>query len=102
MVRGFLPRLAELERMTTKGRATLLLAWIALVGLLGLYVQRELKISGDLRLFMPSPKTPVERLLLEEVGEGPASRLLLVSLKGANADALAQSSQALTATLRED
>jgi predicted exporter len=88
--------------MKTQGRAALLLAWIALVGLLGFYVQRELKISGDLRLFMPSPKTPVERLLLEEIGEGPASRLLLVSLNGATPDALAQSSQALAAALRED
>ena len=44
----------------------------------GFYVQQNLTISGDLRLFMPSPKTRIERLLLEEVGESPASRLLLV------------------------
>jgi predicted exporter len=88
--------------MTSRGRAALLVSWIAVVLLLGLYVQRELQISGDLRLFMPSPKTPVERLLLEEVGEGPASRLLLVALEGADVDSLAQSSQELAAALRAD
>jgi len=88
--------------MTTPGRAALLIAWIGGVALLALYVQQHLKISGDLRLFMPSPKTPVERLLLEEIGEGPASRLLLLSLEGADAAALAQSSQDLAAALRKN
>jgi predicted exporter len=88
--------------MNRAGRAALLVGWVGGIALLGLYVQQHLTISGDLRLFMPSPNTPVERLLLEEVGESPASRLLLVSLEGGEPETLAESSQALADALRED
>jgi predicted exporter len=84
------------------GRTALLLGWVGAIALLGFYVQQHLTISGDLRLFMPSPKTPIERLLLEQVGESPASRLLLVSLDGAEPETLAESSQTLADSLRED
>ncbi|MEP7244337.1 MAG: MMPL family transporter [Gammaproteobacteria bacterium] len=88
--------------MTRAGRAALLAGWIGAIALLGFYIQQRLTISGDLRLFMPSPQTRVEKLLLEEVGESPASRLLLVSLEGGQPETLAESSQALAAALRED
>jgi predicted exporter len=83
-------------------RATLLIGWIAVIALLGWYIQSSLTISGDLRLFMPSPKTHVEKLLLEEIGESPASRLLLMALEGAAPEALAESSQAFATALRAD
>jgi predicted exporter len=85
-----------------KKRVALLIGWVGVIALLGYYVQQSLTISGDLRLFMPSPKTHTERLLLEEVGESPASRLLLVSLGGAAPEQLAETSQQLAAALRED
>jgi predicted exporter len=88
--------------VTRAGRATLLIGWVVAIALLGYYVQQNLTISGDLRLFMPSPKTRTERLLLEEVGESPASRLLLVSLEGAPPETLAESSQQLASALRDD
>ncbi len=88
--------------MTRAGRAALLIGWVVGIALLGYYVQQSLTISGDLRLFMPSPKNRTERLLLEEVGESPASRLLLVSLEGAPPELLAESSQQLASTLHED
>lgn len=88
--------------MRRGGRAALLIGWVGVIALLSFYVQRELTVSGDLRLFMPSPQTRSEKLLLDEVGESPASRLLLVSLDGANAETLARISQELTARLGED
>jgi predicted exporter len=88
--------------MTRAARATLLIGWIAVIALLGWYIQSSLTISGDLRLFMPSPKTHIEKLLLEEIGESPASRLLLLSLEGADPEALAASSQSLAAALHDD
>ena len=88
--------------MTRAGRAALLIGWVVAIALLGYYVQQSLTISGDLRLFMPSPTTRTERLLLEEVGESPASRLLLIALEGAPPETLAESSQELASTLRED
>ena len=88
--------------MTRTARGTLLTGWIAVIALLGWYVQSNLTISGDLRLFMPSPKTRTEKLLLEEIGESPASRLLLIALDGAEPETLAESSQAFAAALRGD
>ena len=83
-------------------RLALFLAWVAAVAALGWYVQRTLVVGADLRLFMPTPVTDAQRLLVDEIGEGPGSRLLLVALAGADADALAESSQALAAALRDD
>ena len=88
--------------MSRAARAALLIGWIAVIGLLGWYIQSSLTISGDLRLFMPSAKTHVEKLLLEEIGESPASRLLLISLQGAEPEALAESSQAFASALHAD
>lgn len=79
----------------------LLGAWIAILAMLGWFVQRQLVIGADLRLFLPSPATPEQRLLLEEIGEGPASRVLVIALDGAPAAQLADASRALAESLRE-
>jgi predicted exporter len=88
--------------VTRAVRGALLIGWVAAIALLGYYVQQALTISGDLRLFLPSPQTRNEKLLLEEVGESPGSRLLLISLDGAPPEVLAESSQQLAAALRTD
>jgi predicted exporter len=75
--------------------------WIALI-LLALVVQRGLVISGDLRSFMPPPADADQKVLLDQIGEGPASRLLLVAIDGAPQPALAQLSGGLARTLRND
>src|SRR5580693_2514437 len=51
---------------------------------------------------MPTPHDPVGRLLLQEVSEGPAAKLLLLSIQGAAPEALAATSQQLAAALRAD
>lgn len=80
--------------------ALLLLAgWLAALALLGWYLQRDLVVGTDLRLFLPNPTTPEQRLLLDEIGEGPASRMLVLSLEGADAATLADASRALTGAL---
>jgi len=86
--------------MTRARRGLLLVAWIATVAILGWIVDRHLVIGTDLRLFMPSPQTPQERLILEEIGEGPASRMLLLAISGPDPQAAADTSRALTAELR--
>ena len=78
----------------------LLAAWIVALGILGWFVQRQLVVGADLRLFLPSPTTPEQRLLLEEVGEGPASRVLAIALDGAPPEQLADISRELAATLQ--
>jgi len=85
---------------TTTGKALLFAAWVAAVAVLGWYVGSTLKIGTDLRLFMPSPRNPQERLILEEIGESPASRMLLLSISGGSAEDEADSSRALARALR--
>src|SRR5437868_5253851 len=77
----------------------LLIGWTAVLLALGWYVQKDLVIGTDLRLFLPSPKTPQQRLLLEEIGEGPASRILVMSIQGAAAETLADVSREFVAAL---
>jgi predicted exporter len=78
------------------------LLWLALLAGAGFVIHHSLRISGDLRLFMPAPHDAVGRLLLDEVSEGPAAKLLLLSIHGAPPEALAATSQKLSAALRAD
>ncbi|WP_341866003.1 MMPL family transporter [Xanthomonas populi] len=48
---------------------------------------------------MPAPRTPAQKLLIEELGEGPGSRLLLMSLSNSDSATLAAQSQALQQAL---
>ncbi len=84
----------------TPAALLVLLLWLAVLGALALYAQRDLSVSSDLRLFLPSPRTPAQRLLLQEIGEGPASRVLIVALHGAPPAALAETSRALVSALQ--
>jgi predicted exporter len=78
-----------------------IVAWIAVIAALSWYVQRDLKVGTDMRLFMPSPTTAEQRLLLEEVGEGAAARVLVVALADAAPQQLATISSALVAALKD-
>lgn len=80
----------------------LLLAWLASLAALGMLVERRLSVGSDLRLFLPAPSTADQRLLLDAIGEGPASRLLVVALEGAPPAALAEASSALVEELRDN
>jgi predicted exporter len=85
--------------MTRAPAALILALWIAGLAGLGVFVQRALTIDSDLRLFLPTAETPEERLLLAGIGEGPASRVLVVALEGGSAQELADASRALAAAL---
>lgn len=80
----------------------LALAWAAALAWLGWMVARGLHPSGDLREFMPRGQTPMQRLVLDEMGDGPGSRLLLVSLAGLPPERLAALSKGLAGLLRRD
>ncbi|MFT4247248.1 MAG: MMPL family transporter [Pseudomonas sp.] len=86
--------------LTPLHRTLLALAWLALLGLLGWWLGSRLSLSGDLRKFMPEARTPAQKLLIDELGEGPGSRLLLLSLSGAPPAVLAEQSRALRAALQ--
>src|SRR5262245_30531769 len=83
--------------------ALLLLAlWVAGLVAAGAFADRHLSVTSDLRLFLPTPTTSEQRLLLEGLGEGPAARVLVVALGGASPEQLADASRALVERLRGD
>jgi predicted exporter len=88
--------------MSAFRRTALAVAWLLVLAIAGYAISQRLQVSGDLRKFMPSAQTPAQKLLLDELGEGPGSRLLLMSLGGADAETLAAQSQAVAATLAAD
>lgn len=89
--------------MRTEARRALLLgAWLLALAALGAWAWQGLRIGTDLRSFMPPPRTADQALLLEQIGEGPGSRLLLIALEGADSAQLAALSRGLVAALRAD
>jgi predicted exporter len=87
---------------STSTRIALALCWLALLVVGGWLVSQHLQLSGDLRKFMPAARTPEQKLLIDELGEGPGSRLLLLVLSGADPATLAAQSQALRTALSGD
>ncbi|AXK73056.1 hypothetical protein DWG18_12735 [Lysobacter sp. TY2-98] len=86
--------------LTPRLRLLLAFVWLALLALLGWAASRTLDLGGDLRKFMPAPQTPAQHFLIDELGEGPGSRLLLLAIDGGTADQRTAQSHALAAKLR--
>lgn len=80
-------------------RLAFALLWLATLAVAAVWVGRHLEMSGDLRRFMPAAQTPAQKLLIDELGEGPGSRLLLIALRGDAPEVLAAQSDALRARL---
>src|SRR5690606_33299869 len=90
------------QPMSARLRIVFALLWLAALLLAGWWIGAHLQLTGDLRKFMPAPETREQKLLIEELGEGPGSRLLLVALSGADAPTLAAQSKALRTMLAGD
>src|SRR3546814_9335426 len=60
--------------MSARLRITFALLWLGVLLLAGLWISAHLQLTGDLRKFMPAPETPEQKLLIDELGEGPGSR----------------------------
>lgn len=89
--------------MNPRARRWLLLAgWVFVLGALALFVQRTLKVSTDLRSFMPPAQTADQKLIMEQIGEGPGSRLLLLAIVDTDDVRAAELSRGLVAALRAD
>lgn len=83
-------------------RLVFVIVWACALAGLGWVVNHHLSVSGDLRRFMPEARTPDQKLLMNELGDGPGSRLLLVAIEGADTATLAQQSQQLKEALSKD
>ena len=82
-------------------RAGAVLVWAGLTAL-ALWIVARAQYSTDLSAFLPEAPTPSQRLLVEELRQGVASRLIIAAVEGADETARARLSQELARRLRAD
>ncbi|MGH8090596.1 MAG: MMPL family transporter, partial [Rudaea sp.] len=88
--------------MSPRGRLAGIALWWLALALAAFAVQHMLVVNNDLRSFMPPPRNADQKVLMDEIGDGPASRLLLMAISGAPPEKLAALSRGLVRTLRAD
>ncbi|MNR80632.1 MMPL family protein [compost metagenome] len=87
----------------TKLRNKLIVAcWLLLLAFSGWIAVAHTKIYTDLTGFLPTAPDRTQQLLLDQLREGPASRLILIGIEGDSTDQLANLSRDLAQTLRQD
>jgi len=84
----------------TRGARLLVAAWLLSLGACGVWLYRSLTLTTDLSAFLPPSATPAQRILLGQLRDGAASRLVLIGLEGAPEDVLARASGELARRLR--
>lgn len=75
--------------------------WLLLM-LLGIAVAAHAKFVADLSAFLPSAPTPEQRVLMEQLQSGIASRVMTIGLRGADAEQRAVASRRLADELRRN
>src|SRR6185312_16985666 len=82
-------------------RALPVALWIAVLALCAVQVART-RFVADLSSFLPEAPTAEQRLLVDQLREGPLARAILVAIEGSDAAARARLSKATAAALRSD
>jgi predicted exporter len=82
-------------------RARVLILWVGCIAFAALVVARARYIT-DLSAFLPANPTPVQQLLIDQLRDGPATRLILIALEQGDAAARARVSLAMVDLLRKD
>jgi predicted exporter len=82
-------------------RARVIGTWLTCVALAAIVVARARYVT-DLSAFLPEKPTPMQRLLVDQLREGPASRVILIALERGNATIRARISVAMARRLRLD
>jgi predicted exporter len=82
-------------------RATVVVVWVGLI-VLAVWVLARAQYSTDLSAFLPQAPTGAQRLLVEQLRQGVASRLIIVGVQGADAAGRARLSRRMAARLRAD
>lgn len=86
--------------MTPKGRWILAL-WLAGI-VAAVAVVAHARYITDLSAFLPAHPTPAQHLLVDQLSDGPASRLILIALEQGDSALRAQLSVAMAQQLRSD
>lgn len=87
-----------MQRFLEKGRVAILLWLVFIIGC-GIIISRS-EFTTDLSAFLPRDPTPAQQLLLEQIHDGLASRLILVGIEGADPVTHAALSKQVAQTLR--
>lgn len=83
-----------------RGIAAIVLWLIFLLACVGIISRTH--FTTDLSAFLPRAPTPEQQLLMDQLSDGLASRLILVGIEGADAPARARLSQQIAQRLRAD
>lgn len=83
-----------------RGRTAIAL-WLAFILACGIVISRS-QFTADLSAFLPRSPTPAQQLLLEQIRDGLASRLILAGIEGADAATRARLSKQIARRLRAD
>ena len=86
--------------MTLK-RARILAVWLCCIVFAAIVVARARYIT-DLSAFLPAKPTPLQQLLVDQLRDGPASRLILIAIEGGSAAGRTLVSLGMAHRLRED
>lgn len=76
-------------------------AWLCCVALAA-WAALDARYVADLSAFLPSRPTPRQQLLVDQLRDGPGSRLILIALQGGDAQTRAELSAVLARKLRSD
>jgi predicted exporter len=82
-------------------RITAIALWLAFLGGCGVIIGQT-DFTTDLSAFLPRNPTPEQQLLMDQLRDGLASRLILVGIEGSEAPARAALSKKIAQTLRAD
>jgi len=94
-------RQAPARRGRTAIARTSIVLWLAFILACGIIISRS-QVTTDLSAFLPRSPTPAQQLLLEQIRDGLASRLILVGIEGADAPTRARLSKQIAQRLRAE
>ncbi|MHB8746899.1 MAG: MMPL family transporter [Gammaproteobacteria bacterium] len=90
-----------MKRDPLRRNRTAIALWLIFVLACSIVISRS-HFTADLSAFLPRSPTPAQQLLLEQIRDGLASRLILVGIEGADAPTRASLSKQLAERLRAD
>lgn len=81
------------------GGRTAVAIWLVLIAASGYWLMRHLTVTTDLSAFLPAATSRAQAVLINQLREGAASRLLLIGIEGSDARTLVDASRALARRL---